>query len=102
MAGSPKKTKWSAEVTAHSNAMDLEPHVFAEDDAEEIARSLKHSAETSRRLKSTPFRSAMSMLNFYINRAGRALPEPRKRTLEAAKDKLRILFGRKRLGRPRS
>jgi len=94
----PKSTqtkKWSAEVTAHSDALDLEPHVFSKDDPGEIAQSLKRSAESSDRRKSGAFRSAMSMLNLYINRAGRNLPPERKRTLEAAKTKLRGLFGRK-------
>jgi predicted HNH restriction endonuclease len=89
------KKKWSAEVTAHSDALDLEPHVFNKDDPAEIAESLKRSAESSDRRKSGAFRSAMSMLNLYINRAGRNLPSGRKRTLEAAKGKLRRLFGRK-------
>ena len=70
--------------------------MFNKSSAAEIATSLKHSAEASGRRKSTPFRSAMSMLNLYINRAARNLPPQRKRTLEAAKDKLRALFGRDR------
>lgn len=94
MAQAHSTKKWSAGVTAHSDAMDLEPDVF-KGDADAVARSLKHSAENSHRRKSTPFRSAMSMLNFYINRAGRDLPARRKRILETAKDKLRALFGRK-------
>ena len=88
--------KWSAGVTEHSDALDLEPGVFDKESAEEIARSLKRSAERSDGRKSTPFRSAMSMLTFYINRAGRNLPPERKRTLEAAKGRLRELFGRSR------
>jgi Protein of unknown function (DUF3175) len=91
----PRKKEWSAEVTEHSDALDLEPHVFTKSSADEIAQSLKHSAEASDRRKSSSFRSAMSMLNLYINRAGRNLPLERKRTLEAAKGKLRALFGRK-------
>jgi Protein of unknown function (DUF3175) len=92
----PKQTKkWSAEVTAHSDALDLEPHVFSKEDPSEIAESLKRSAESSDRRKSGAFRSAMSMLNLYINRAGRNLSPSRKRTLERAKTKLRELFGRK-------
>ena len=83
-------------MTEHSDALDLEPDVFTKAHPEEIARSLKHSAEVSDRRKSTPFRSAMSMLTFYINRAGRNLPPKQKRTLEAAKVRLRVLFGRKR------
>lgn len=90
-----RKRKWSQEVAAHSDALDLEPGVFTKDNASEIAASLKHSAETSHRRKSRPFRSAMSMLTLYINRAGRNLPQQRKRTLEAAKSRLRNLFGRK-------
>ena len=85
---------WSAEVGRKSNALDLEPDVFKLDDPIAIARSLKTSAEASRRRKSAPFRSAMSMLNFYINRAGRNLPAERKRVLEAAKGELRRVFGR--------
>jgi len=72
-----------------------EPHVFSKDDPAEIAESLKRSAESSMRRKSSAFRSAMSMLNLYINRAGRNLPRERRRTLEAAKTKLRGLYGRK-------
>lgn len=79
-----------------SNALDLEPGVFTLDDARRIARSLKRSAEASRRRKTDAFRSAMSMLNFYINRAGRQLPAPRRAVLDAAKDELRALFGRPR------
>lgn len=92
----PRRTnKWSADVTAHSDALDLEPHVFSKDDPAEIAELLKRSAELSDRRKSGAFRSAMSMLNLYINRAGRNLSPSRKRTLERAKTKLRGLFGRK-------
>lgn len=90
------KRRWSADVTAHSDALDLEPQVFEKETAGEIAQSLKRSAETSERRKSGAFQSAMSMLTFYINRAGRNLPSERKRTLEAAKGKLRELFGRNR------
>ena len=86
--------KWSQEVTERSDALDLEPDVFTLETAEDVAESLKRSAEASPRRKSSAFRSAMSMLTFYINRAGRNLPEPRKRTLEAAKVQLRRLFGR--------
>jgi len=74
--------------------MDLEENVFESDDPKKIARSLKHSAETSKRRKTTPFQSAMSMLNFYINRAGKNLPESQKEVLEKAKDELREAFGR--------
>jgi hypothetical protein len=89
-----QKRRWSEEVTAHSDALDLERDVFSKADPSAIAESLKHSAEASDRRKSTPYRSAMSMLTFYINRAGHNLPQERKRTLEAAKEKLRALFGR--------
>ena len=91
-----KVRRWSQEVTAHSDALDLEPEVFANPDAEAIAESLKRSAESSARRKGSAFQSAMSMLTFYINRAGRNLPETRKRTLESAKGALRRLFGRAR------
>jgi Protein of unknown function (DUF3175) len=96
MPENQRKERWSADVTAHSDALDLEPNVFEKETAGEIARSLKRSAETSDRRKSSPFRSAMSMLTFYINRAGRNLPPERKQTLEAAKARLRELFGRNR------
>ena len=71
-----------------------EPNVFEKESADQVARSLKRSAEASDRRKSSAFRSAMSMLTFYINRAGRNLPSERKQTLEAAKGRLRALFGR--------
>lgn len=90
------RERWSQQVTQTSNALDLEPGVFALSDPRRIARSLKRSAEASRRRKSDPFRSAMSMLNFYINRAGRKLPAVQRARLEAAKDELRALFGRPR------
>ena len=89
-----KVKKWSAEVTEHSNALDLQDHVFEGDDPHEIAASLKRSAEHSKRRKAEPFQSAMSMLNFYINRAGKNLPARRKRVLEKSKDELRKVFGR--------
>ncbi|HEY1865041.1 MAG TPA: DUF3175 domain-containing protein [Roseiarcus sp.] len=92
------KNRWSADVTAHSDALDLAPKVFEKETAGEIAASLKRSAEASDRRKTSAFRSAMSMLTFYINRAGRNLPSERKYTLEAAKGKLRELFGRSRRG----
>ena len=75
--------------------MTLEPHVFSQNDPREVAKSVKRSAESSKRLKSTPFRSAMSMLNFYINRAGKNLSKRKHDTLEAAKEKLRELYDRK-------
>ncbi|CAA0096750.1 Uncharacterised protein [Starkeya nomas] len=89
-----EKRKWSAEVTEHSDALDLRKDVFESHDPREIAKSLKHSAETSHRRKSSPYRSAMSMLTFYINRAGKNLPQSQKKVLEAAKDELRHEFGR--------
>jgi hypothetical protein len=89
-----QRNRWSADVTAHSDALDLEPKVFEKKTPDQIANSLKRSAESSDRRKSSPFRSAMSMLTFYMNRAGRNLPAERKHTLEEAKRKLRALFGR--------
>src|SRR5579864_9294896 len=95
-----KKTKakaprrWSAEVTQHSHALDLEQSVFTQSDPKRIAASLKRSAMRSWQRKSDPYRSAMSMLSFYINRAGKNLPASRKKTLERAKDELRKEFGR--------
>lgn len=87
--------KWSQDVTEHSNALDLELSVFTWKDPKRIARSLKESADVSDRRKGrTPFQSAMSMLNFYINRAGRNLPASQKRVLEQAKVELRALYGR--------
>ncbi len=85
--------RWSAEVMRKSNALDLEPDLFKGKPAD-IARSLKRSAERSTRRKAEPFRSAMSMLTFYINRAGRNLPDSRRRALEQAKHELRKAFGR--------
>ena len=90
----PPRRYWSQRVTEQSNALDLEAGVFTLRSAREVAASLKRSAEASARRKGTPFQSAMSMLNFYINRAGSALPTERRRTLERAKDELRRLFGR--------
>jgi hypothetical protein len=89
---SPKK--WSAEVTETGNAMDLEENIFESADPAKIARSLKHSAERSKRRKTMPFQSAMSMLTFYINRAGKNLPKSQKDVLEKAKGELRKAFGR--------
>ncbi|GLS19601.1 hypothetical protein GCM10007874_26180 [Labrys miyagiensis] len=85
--------KWSGDVTEKSNALDLQKGVFTSDSPEKIAKSLKHSAEVSHRRKADPFRSALSMLTFYINRAGKNLSAGRRRTLMAAKDQLRRLFG---------
>jgi len=91
-----RRARWSQRVTRESNALDLEAGVFTLRDPGAIARSLSRSAEQSRRRKSDPFRSAMSMLTFYINRAGRALPRADRARLEAAKDELRALYGRPR------
>lgn len=85
---------WSQKVTKESDALDLEPGVFTKDDPREIAESLKRSAESSHRRKAEPFQSAMSMLNFYINRAGSKLPEKRRSILEEAKIELRAIFDR--------
>ncbi|WP_315923994.1 DUF3175 domain-containing protein [Mesorhizobium sp. SP-1A] len=90
------KRKWSHDVTEHSDALDLEEHIFESDDPKKIAASLKRSAEHSHRRKAEPFQSAMSMLNFYINRAGKNLPQKQKKVLEDAKDELRAAFGRDR------
>jgi hypothetical protein len=88
------RRKWSAKVTRESDALDLENSVFKSRDPKRIAASLKRSAERSKRRKADPYRSAMSMLNFYINRAGRNLPGRGKRVLERAKNELRRLFGK--------
>lgn len=93
---STKVKKWSQRVTESSDALDLEPGVFTYDDPRRIAESLKRSAERSRRRKADPFRSAMSMLAFYINRAGVKLPTVQRNRLEEAKDELRDLFGKPR------
>lgn len=85
---------WSLQVTRHSNALDLEPGVFTWDDPRRIAASLKRSAEISRRRKADPFRSAMSMLTFYMNRAGKNLTGEQRARLEQAKQELRRLFGK--------
>ena len=89
-----RRRYWSAEVTRRSDALDLEENVFKLRDPHEIALSLKRSAERSRRRKGTPYQSAMSMLTFYINRAGHNLPAHRKAILERAKDELRAAFGK--------
>ena len=95
-SSSTKRTtkRWSGDVTTHSNALDLDRDVFTWKDPHRIATSLKHSAESSQRRKGTPFQSAMSMLTFYINRAGTNLSGKQKKTLEAAKDELRSQFKR--------
>jgi hypothetical protein len=92
--GVAPKRRWSGEVTRHSDALDLEGSIFKSGSPARIAQSLKRSAETSTRRKSTPYQSAMSMLNFYINRAGGNLPEARRRVLVRAKDELRKAFHR--------
>lgn len=84
--------RWSQHVTETSNALDLDQGVFSWSDPKRIAKSLKKSAEASKRRKSSPLQSAMSMLNFYINRAGHNLPAKQKRVLEKAKDELHALF----------
>jgi hypothetical protein len=97
-------SRWSKEVTEHSRALDLEPGVFTLNDPKEIAASLKRSAEASRRRKAEPFRSAMSMLVFYINRAGKNLSAAERARLERAKQELRKVFGKapsKRPSKPR-
>ncbi|HEX3864328.1 MAG TPA: DUF3175 domain-containing protein [Stellaceae bacterium] len=86
--------KWSAKVSEKSDALDIEARIFRSHDPKRIAASLKRSAERSRRRKASPFRSAMSMLVFYMNRAGKNLSAAQKRTLEAAKDELRRQFRR--------
>jgi hypothetical protein len=91
-----KRRYWSGEVTRRSNALDLQPKIFTQTNARRIALSLKRSAENSRRRKAGPYQSAMSMLNFYINRAGMNLPKRRKQALVRAKDELKKLYGRAR------
>jgi len=93
---SDERPRWSNEVTRTSNALDLEPGVFTWPDPRDIALSLKRSAERSERRRSDPFRSAMSMLSFYVNRAGTRLDPAQRERLETAKDELRALFGRPR------
>lgn len=93
MAGKDPQ-KWSQQVTESSNALDLEEGVFTWHNPHDIALSLKESAEASTRRKSSPFRSAMSMLNFYINRAGKSLPDEQRQILEQAKEELRVLYGK--------
>ena len=90
----PARRKWSARVTQRSDALDLESEVFKSRDPHRIALSLKRSAERSRRRKAGPYQSAMSMLTFYINRAGKNLPARDRRLLERAKGELRAVFGR--------
>lgn len=89
---------WSQHITETSSALDLEPGVFTWNDPYKIALSLKHSADSSERRKAEPFASAMSMLNFYINRAGKHLSAQQREVLEKAKDELRALYGKPRHG----
>jgi hypothetical protein len=91
-----KSKRWSQQVTHTSNALDLEEGVFSWEDPKRIALSLKRSADTSVRRKSPPFCSAMSMLNFYVNSAGKKLPQKQREALERAKEELRELYGRPR------
>jgi hypothetical protein len=88
--------RWSHDVMERSDALDLEPGIFKSASAEEIAQSLKRSSLSSKRRRGTPYQSAMSMLNFFINRAGKNLPKTRRDVLQAAKGKLREAFGRPR------
>jgi hypothetical protein len=97
-ANNREHSRWSQQVTESSNALDLEAGLFTWDDPRQIALSLKKSAEHSQRRKADPFRSAMSMLTFYINRAGQQLSAQQRARLEAAKDELRELYGRARRG----
>ena len=95
-ANTKKKTtrRWSGKVTQTSNALDLEQGVFKGNDPHKIALSLKRSAKHSHRRKTTPFQSAMSMLNFYLNRGGENLTDSKKKVLEQAKEELRKVFNR--------
>lgn len=88
----PRKKYWSVYVTKHSFALDLEEGVFTWDDPKRIAQSLKNSAENSTRRKASPFQSAMSMLNFYMNRSGKNLKSERRAVLDQAKGELRRLY----------
>jgi len=92
--------RWSQHVTETSDALDLEEGVFTWSDPKRIAASLKRSAESSKRRKGSPLQSAMSMLNFYINRAGHALPAKQKHILEKAKDELHKLFEKSEVAKP--
>lgn len=96
MSRHESRENWSDRVRRESDALDLEAGVFTLDDPDEIAASLARSAEASGRRKTDPFRSAMSMLTFYVNRAGDQLSEERRRVLEQAKDALREHYGRPR------
>jgi len=92
--GASRGRRWSARVTRESDALDLDRGVFTRRDPKAIAASLKRSAQRSRRRKADPYRSALSMLTFYINRAGKNLPAGRRKTLQRAKGELRKQFGR--------
>jgi len=92
---SKSSSRWSQQVTERSDALDLVEGVFTWKDAKAIAKSLSQSAERSTRRKSEPFRSAMSMLVFYINRAGKNLNQEQRQILEQAKNELRILYRKK-------
>ena len=92
-ASATRASRWSGEVTRHSNALDLEEGVFKKRSARQVALSLKRSAERSKRRKADPYRSALSMLTFYLNRAGKKLPAARRKTLQRAKGELRKQFG---------
>ncbi|KRT67829.1 MAG: hypothetical protein XU08_C0001G0241 [candidate division WWE3 bacterium CSP1-7] len=94
MVQANRRKMWSAEASRRSNALDLEAGVFTWDNPKKIALSLKRSAESSLRRKVLPFQSAMSMLNFYINRSGKNLPPDRKEILTCAKEELRRVFER--------
>jgi hypothetical protein len=93
-SGSKQGSRWSQKVTEKSDALTLEEGIFTHEDPKRVAKSLQRSAEASKRRKSDPYRSAMSMLTFYINRAGAQLPAGQRKTLEQAKDELRRLYGR--------
>jgi len=93
---SDKDRKWSQQVTRESDALDLEDGVFTWDDPGKIARSLADSAEKSKRRKGSPLQSAMSMLTFYINRAGDQLDARQRQVLEDAKQELRAIYGKRR------
>ncbi|MGG1947896.1 DUF3175 domain-containing protein [Trinickia sp. NRRL B-1857] len=95
-SGGSKPHRWSHEVMQKSDALDLESGIFKSGNAEDIAQSLKRSSLASKRRRGTPYQSAMSMLNFYLNRAGKNLPKSRRTVLQAAKGKLREAFGRPR------
>ena len=86
--------KWSAKVTKNSDALDLKSKIFKSKDPSKVAKSLKRSSDTSKRKKGTPLQSAMSMLNFYMNRAGKNLPAKDRKVLNDAKDELRQLYGK--------